>query len=277
MLLNCNSTNTPAPLVKEIPRDCDIVHFHQWEPTRKNYGELAEGKPWVVTLHGGGMEETKGEWYEKTTKNPHMICVSKFVSSRLNCPAYVWTCADPEEFIYKKEKKDYFLFMAGIDWGNGKGLFDTIQLAKKMKFKLKIAGTGKNQSIINKVKFLCDKNIEYIGSVNGQEKAEILSKAKALILLTRLPDACPTTVSESLMSGTPIIGSNAGSMSEIVFHGVTGFICKSESDVAKATLNITKINPEKCRAVALELFSSSAAAKKYLHYYTKMLECGSVR
>lgn len=256
-----------------FPEWADILHFHSWRPGEIDYDKY--GKPWVVTLHGGGME-TDPKWLKDTANNPHVICVSKFVSDRVKCPAYVWTCAETHEFMFRKEKKDYFLFMAGLDWGEGKGLFTTIRLAKMLRIKLKIAGAGKNQEVINYIKSLCDDKIEYIGPVNGKEKAEVLAGAKALILLTQLPDACPTTVSEAMMSGTPVIGSFNGSMPELIRHGVNGYLCRTDADFAKAVATISKIDPMKCFEIGVNQFSHIATAKKYLFYYENLLRDGRV-
>ena len=74
--------------------------------------------------------------------------------------------------------------------------------------------------MIEKIKSYCDDKIEYVGLVNGKEKAKLFSQAKATILLTQLPDACPVIMAESLMSGTPVIGSIYGAMP-------TGFVLGS--------------------------------------------------
>lgn len=273
MKLHPDSKKSVAPLVEEIPEDCDILHFHQWEPGKIDYEKY--GKPWIVTLHGGG-SETDPQWIKATKENPNVVCVSKYIADKVGALAWVWTCSDEVEFIYDPYKSDYFLWMAGTDWGEGKGLWSTIQLAKKLRFKLKIAGSGQNQANIEQIKKLCDDKIEYIGSVNGFKKAEILAKAKALILLTRLNDACPTTVSEAMLSGTPVIASNMGAMPEIVFDGQTGYVCKTETDIVRAIMNIEKINPQFCYARGKTCFTSTAAAQSYLRIYENMLDFGTV-
>lgn len=271
MKLNPNSTNTPAPLVSEIPKDCDIIHFNQWDPKDSHD---SYGIPWVATIHGGGME-TDPAWLKRTIDNPHIIAVSQFVASRLNLKAHVWTCSDSENFVYKKTKDDYFLWMAGTDWGEGKGLFTTIRLAKKLGIKLKLAGTGKNQGIIDTIKSLTDNKIKFVGAVNGQKKAELIANAKGFILLTQLPDACPTVVGECMLSGTPIIGSIHGSMPELINDKV-GFICKTEADITKAIIKIGTINPEDCRDYGMENFDYMVSARKHLQCYENMLNLGRV-
>lgn len=274
MKLHPDSKNTPAPLVSEVPRDTDIIHFHQWEPGKRDYDKY--GKPWIVTIHGGG-SETDHTWLEATKNNPHVVCVSKFIADKVGAREWVWTSSEPDDFIYSKQKEDYFLWMAGTDWGEGKGLWSTIMIAKKLQINLKIAGTGLNQENIEQIKKLCDSRIQYLGSINGEEKAKILSKAKALFVLTRLNDACPTVVSEAMLSGTPVIASNMGAMPEIIFHGKTGFVCKNDAEVIRAIVNIQKIDPMICLDKGMCFFSSMAAAQSYLHIYSNVLNFGTVR
>jgi len=275
MKLNPDSKDTPAPLVDEIPKDCDILHFHGWDPGTSivDYGRYKI--PYVVTMHGGGMETDPG-WMLTVMSNPNIICVSKFISDRLDCPAYVHSCTHPDELIYGTQKDDYFLWMAGTDWGEGKGLFSTIVMAKKMRFKLIIAGTGKNQDTINKIKEAEDDKIKYVGVLNGTAKAVTIAMAKGFILLTQLPDACPATVSEALMSGTPLITSDFGAMPELMDPKV-GFVCKNATEFAKAVNQIDKIKPSDCREYAMKNFSHTVAAKKYVRYYQNMLNYGNVQ
>ena len=141
---------------------------------------------------------------------------------------------------------------------------------------LKIAGSGKNQHIIDEIKRHCNSKIEYLGAVNGQQKAELISKASAVILYTRLNDACPLVVAESLISGTPIVGSTNGSLPELIVDGQTGILCKNENELPKAITNISKINPEDCRQYAIDHFSNIVACEKYLKLYNNMILYGNV-
>lgn len=274
MRLHPDSKQTVAPLVADVPADVDVIHFHQWEPGKIDYDKY--GKPWIVTIHGGG-SETDPHWIEATKNNPHVVVVSKYIADKVGALAHVWTCSDPADFMYKTVKSDYFLWMAGTDWGDGKGLWQTIKLAKKLKFKLVIAGTGQNKENIEQIKRLCDSNITYVGAVNGQQKAKLLAEAKALILLTMLNDACPTTVSEAMLSGTPVITTTRGAMPEIVFHEITGFVCNSEPEVARAIQRSFIIRPYDCLSYGLSHFSSASAAKKYLQLYENAIKYKTVR
>jgi glycosyltransferase involved in cell wall biosynthesis len=273
MHLKADSTSTPAPLVSEIPSDCDIINFNGWIPGESEIEYPKHNIPFVVTLHGGGTE-TDPTWL-RTIKNPHMICVSKFIADRIGTKAYAWSCSNPNDLIFRDKKEDYFLWLAGTDWGEGKGLFSAIMLAKKLNLRLIVAGTGQNTSIISQIKNLCVGKIEYVGGVNGKEKAELLAGARAFLLLTQVPDACPLTFSEAMLSGTPVITTDKGAMPELVTKDV-GIVCKTGMDLARAVTQIHKIDPNACRKYGLENLSGQATAKKYIQFYNNMVKYGNV-
>ena len=146
-------TDTGAHIVENIPKNTDIVHHHGFE-LENQYKYNSWGIPWVSTIHGGGMEHDP-KFLNGVKGHPNVLCVSKFVSDRLQCPAFVHNCASEEEFIYKTEKQNYFLSMASFGWGFQKGLDVFIRLARKIKkFDFYIAGSG-NLEFSNHISKLC--------------------------------------------------------------------------------------------------------------------------
>jgi glycosyltransferase involved in cell wall biosynthesis len=275
------SIHPSSKIVKDIAQDFDILHFNGWDPhIYESYN-----KPWVASVYGYELHHMRDLAVNK--RYNHIISVSSFAANNMdvtlhtNTPKVVHISTDPDNFIYQEKKDRYFLWIAGTDWGEGKGIFSLIAAAKRMKFKLKIAGAGKSEEMISAIKSHCDSNIEFIGAANGIEKAQLIANAKALILLTRLKDACPTTVSEALMSGTPVIGSTNGSMTEIVKHGVTGILCDDiplvngdivySKQLQRAVATIDKISPKACREYAMNNFHYKIAAQKTVEYYKQIL------
>ena len=258
--------------IQECIDNVDLIHFQGWEPNEyKNYG-----KNWLTTIHGYSLHQEQKSFFINT----NVVAVSKFAADLIGTRVYVWAGSRPVDFLFSDKKEDYFLWIGGTDWStlgsDGKGLFKAIELAKKLRFKLKIAGTGNNKKNIEHIKTLCDSKIEYLGAVNGTQKAELLSKAKGLILLTQLPDACPLTMGESLLSGTPIIGSINGSLPEVLNNKVS-ILCKNDNEFVKAILSIDKkISPKDCYEYGLKNLSSDIAAEKYIKIYENVLKYGNV-
>jgi glycosyltransferase involved in cell wall biosynthesis len=242
----------------------DMLHFHGWEP--QIYESF--GIPWVTTIHGYQLHQETNKAYRLR----NVVAVSQFAARSIGVTQYVWNCADPKEFTYEPKKEPYFVWMAGTDWGEAKGLFTTIDLAKRLRLNLKIAGSGTNQEHLRRIREACDNRIEYLGAVNGEEKVKLIQKAKALFLFTRVPDACPCVVSEALMCGTPIIGSKNGSMCEIVVNNLTGFTCTSFAEFVRAVRTIDKIHPQNCRDYAEQNYSITESAKRYVRVYERIID-----
>lgn len=267
MLLNAKTQASPvngATLVSELPSDTDVVHFHGWDPVE--YAKC--GFPWITTVHGYSLHQLP----DLAIGNKRCIAVSKFAAKQFRAINYVWNFACSEEFGFVEKKQDYFLWLAGTDWAENKGLLSSIELSQRLGFKLKIAGTGRNQEIIKYLQNLNNPKIEYVGAVNGPAKVKIIQNAKALILLSRVPDACPVTVSEAMMCGTPVIGSDNGSLPEIILDGTTGFVCKNSAQAMRAILNIDRIRPRLCRQFAEKHFSIEKGAASYALIYQQAIK-----
>ena len=149
-------------------------------------------------------------------------------------------------------------------------LFTAIELSGPMKNFLRSFYGG-----LKGARWTSDENLhltlQFIGEVNGKEKAEFIANAKAILLYTRLPDAAPRVISESLISGTPIIGSINGALPELIRDGKTGILCSDERDLPKAILSVKKIKSQDCHDYAADKFSCEKSAENYLQIYKSML------
>lgn len=275
VVLKANEKSDWIETVSEIPKDFDVIHHQGWTAEHQSlYASF--GIPWCSTIHGGGMENDP--FFLKTAENnPNVICVSKFIADRLKIKTFAHAVSTPEDFIYKDKKSNYFLYLAGFDWGYNKGLDIFLSLSRIFKhYEFWIAGAGTHQEFITHVKKICEgqKNLKYVGEVNGIEKAECFANAKAYILPTKLPDACPVTVSEALMSGTPVIASTNGAMPEIVPSEV-GYTCNTLAEYTKAITNIEKIKSQTCRDFAMNNYSDISCAKRHLQIYENLIKTGT--
>jgi len=273
LYINKDSIIDVGPVVDRIPIDCDVVHYHSEMPSA--YGHPENKFPWIVTPQGGGTDTPDiVEKYKNYCS--HFVFVSKFCANIYNSSCYIYNCADSQELIFTDKKDDYFLWIGSTDWGDEKGLFSSILTAKRMGFKLKIAGGGKNQDIIDYVKSHCNDKIEYLGFVNGKKKAELISGAKGLLMLGAIPDACPVTIIEALASGVPVIASSAGAYPEMINNRV-GFIYNDPVGLRRAIASVNKIVPQDCRNHFLSTFSPEVVTKKYMVAYKSMIRYSDVR
>jgi len=171
---------------------------------------------------------------------------------------------DPNDYSYKKIKKNYFLYIGKTTKEAGAELI--ILLAKKLGFHLIIIGQGN----LDNHSFPC--NIEYLGYVSIEKKRELLSNATALFSCSETMKSFGTSCVEAMMSGTPVITSDHSGYSEIIIHDVTGYRCHTVDHYEWAINNISKINPETCRRWALDNYSIDKVRTMYHEHFDMLLK-----
>lgn len=177
---------------------------------------------------------------------------------------------NPDDFIFQKKKKNYFLYLGRLD--HEKGLHIVVDLAKIVGFHLIIAGQGSLEPFLQKI----PSNIEYIGFVDIDKRKTLLANAKALILPTVYIEPFGGVTMEAMMSGTPVITCDWGVFTETVVHGVTGYRCRTMDHYVWAIQNIHKINPSACRTWAMN-YSLEKVRSMYEEYFDMVLKTRSGR
>jgi hypothetical protein len=72
--------------------------------------------------------------------------------------------------------------------------------------------------------------------------------------------------------GTPVIAFRRGSVSEVIDHGITGFIVDDIDQSLQALDKIPHFDRERCRRVFEQRFSAARMAGDYLKIYERLLE-----
>jgi glycosyltransferase involved in cell wall biosynthesis len=76
---------------------------------------------------------------------------------------------------------------------------------------------------------------------------------------------------EAMACGTPVIAFNAGSVSEVVEPGLTGFIARDENDAVAAIEHVPHLSREKIRRRFEERFTARRMAEDYLAVYRELM------
>lgn len=132
---------------------------------------------------------------------------------------------DLDDFHVCEEKEDYVLFIGRMIARKGPHI--AARIAQECGMKIKMAGQGikrvdDNTYIADDISFSGD-YIEYVGAVGVKERAELMAKAKAVIVPTTYLEPFGGVVVESLLSGTPAIVTDFGAFPELIQHGVNGY------------------------------------------------------
>lgn len=171
---------------------------------------------------------------------------------------------DKDDFVYKEQKKDYFLFVGRVY--NGKGINIAIDATKIAGVKLKIAGP-----LFDGYKNNFPDHVEYLGHVDIEQRKELMANAKASLIPSQYVEPFGGVQIENLLSGTPTITSDWGAFSENNLHGITGYRCRTMGDYVEAILTIDKIKPSDCRKWG-ENFTIENIAPRYEKFFEDVLD-----
>lgn len=181
--------------------------------------------------HWYGAHGTKGRFYTRVI--PHYL--------------------DPDEFQYREDKDDYFVFIGRVN--EDKGVAVAAQVCNEIGAKLVVAGQGSD----------IPSGVDYRGRAGPEERAELFAGAKAAFVPSLYLEAFGMVAIEALVSGTPVISTDWGGLSEIVIPEV-GFKCHTFDQFVKAAQNIEQIDPAACRARGLT-YSLENTAPIYESYF----------
>jgi glycosyltransferase involved in cell wall biosynthesis len=114
-----------------------------------------------------------------------------------------------------------------------------------------------------------DRKRRFLGPVDKDRKSDLLARASAVLLPSAVPETSSLVAMEALASGTPVIASPAGALSDIVEHGRTGFLATSVEAMATAMTRAARLDPAECRGSAEERFGADRMAQAYLDLYER--------
>ena len=169
---------------------------------------------------------------------------------------------DTDDFEFKEQKQDYYLFLGRVY--NGKGIQVAIQATEAIGAKLIIAGQ-------NPENLEFPPHVEFVGYADVAKRKELMSNAKAAFVPSMYIEPFGGVQIEMLMSGTPTITTDWGSFTENNPHGYTGYRCHTFDQFVWAAKNIDKIDPKNCRKFA-ENFSLEKVAPMYEEYFQMVLD-----
>ena len=260
----------------------DVVHSHldYWGYPLARHTSV----PLVTTLHGRLDLPELQPLYRRFDDVP-LVSISN--AQRQPVPSANWVGTvyhgiNLDEFTFEARPEQYLAFLGRIS--PEKGLDTAIRVARRAGMPLRIAarkplrhGSDANirvdwEHYQHEIKPLLERNrATLIGEVAGAEKDRFLGHAAALLFPIRWPEPFGLVMVEALACGTPVIALNAGSVMEVIEHGVTGFICSDEEEMVAAVGRIGDIDRSVCRAEAERRFSPSAMAAAYERIYHDLL------
>lgn len=124
-------------------------------------------------------------------------------------------------------EREYYLYFGRLT--GEKGVMTTMTAFSMLpNLRLIIMGSGTLEEEIKKrIAQENLMNIDFIGSREGAELLEVVTKAKAVIVPSEWDEPLPRTVLEAYSQGTPVVGADRGGIPELVSETETGFLFRA--------------------------------------------------
>jgi glycosyltransferase involved in cell wall biosynthesis len=260
--------------VMERAGEFDLVHFHTGCLHYLVCRHLSV--PHVTTLHGRLDTLELGWLYERFREMP-MISIS-------NSQRTPWPCANWQATIYHGLPHDLFQFhsepgnyLAFLGRASPEKRVDrAIEIAKRVGIPLKIAAKvdpADRRYFKREIEpLLDDPHIEWLGEINDKDKDAFLGRAYALLFPIDWPEPFGLVMIEAMACGTPVIAYEAGSVSEVMEDGVTGFIVKNVEQAVEVVGRVRDLSRAGCREVFEKRFTASRMARDYVNTYMRLAD-----
>ena len=252
--------------------DFDVIHDHTLLGPLLGHDQV-RGKV-VVTNHGPFTPEIS-DIFRRLADRAALVAISHDQASRSPVPvdAVIHHGLRPEEFPVGRGEGGHLLFLGRFS--PQKGAEQAATIAHEAGLPLIMAAKMREKEEVEYfhdcVEPLLDDQVRYIGEVGPDDKLALLGSARALLNPIRWPEPFGLVMIEALACGTPVLTRRAGAAPEIVDHGVTGFVCDTDDELADAIGRIDSLDRAACRAAVCERFSQDAMVAAHLALYQRLV------
>ncbi len=247
----------PRAWQKLVPDTTDIVHL-------QDTANPVAPKPFLVTVNGNAQPGTK---FHSNT-----VFVSRKHAANYGSQHFVHNGLDPAEYSFSEARADYAVFLAKARWPV-KNFAGAVRVARQAGVELRVLGS--RNWPLNLQRLLPPiRGVRYYGMIGGEEKRELLARARCLIFPVRWEEPFGLAITETLVSGGYVVGTPYGSLPEIVTPEV-GVLSTRATELAAVVKSPQLFTPQTCREHVLRGgFTHLDMARKYLRCYEQILAHG---
>lgn len=256
-----------------------------------------------------GVPDNKPYWQQFAQNTGKLFIVGISDALKASAPAElqshflatVYNAVNVNDFPFEVQKKNYFYTLARFN--RDKAQHVAARLCAKKGYRLRMAGSVAGIKSGRKLlfelanplssyrnmadfRYYSDKVLPYVlrypritysGDVEGAKKMKLMSHAKALLFPIDWEEPFGMVVIEAMACGTPVVAMRRGSMSEIIEHGVTGFLAENEKEFADYMERVSEIDPHACRQSVERKFGSARMAKEYIKRYREAIKLAGTK
>ncbi|HEX3384066.1 MAG TPA: glycosyltransferase family 4 protein [Mucilaginibacter sp.] len=246
----------------------DIIHSH-YDFLPLTYSGLIK-TPMVTTIHGFSSQKIIPVYQKYNGRSNYVSISNSDRSPLLTYAATIYNGIRVNDFEFENTPGDYLLYFGRIH--HDKGTAEAIEIAKKAKRKLLIAGIIQDAAYFeNKVKPFLDEQIVYVGEAGPEKRNELMKNALVLLHPINFDEPFGLSVAEAMLCGTPVIAFNRGSMPELILHGKTGFLVNNIDEAVASVADIPGLDRYECKKWSAEQFSQEKMVSEYIKLYHSVL------
>ncbi|GAB2634484.1 glycosyltransferase family 4 protein [Nocardia goodfellowii] len=253
----------------------DVIHDHTFAGPLNAPVYRSLGIPTVVTVHGP-VDGEEQEYYGALGDAAQLIAISdrqRSLAPRLNWLGRVYNAVLPSAWPFQKEKQDYALFLGRYAPYKGPDLaLEAAHIAGiPLVLAAKMNEPAEKAYFQRSVRPLLSEKDFVFGEADAIAKRLLLSQARCLLFPIRWEEPFGIVMIEAMACGTPVVALRGGAVSEVVEHGVTGFICDDPAELPAAMAAAAELDPVACRRRVIEHFSVDRLGAGYeASYYAAM-------
>jgi glycosyltransferase involved in cell wall biosynthesis len=258
------------------PDRFDLFHVHT--PFSALAAGAALGRPLVHTVHGAFTEEMRA-LYSVVGDRAWYVAISE--AQRTHMPelpyaGVVYNGVDMERYPFREAKEEFVLFLGRA--APEKGVLRAVLAARaagaSLVLAVKMANPTEEEHWERDVRPLLEPGDMVLGEISFEEKADLLSRARAVLFPIDWDEPFGLVMTEAMACGTPVIATPRGSVPEVIAVDRTGFVVPVEDypeQAAEALRHVGEIDPAACRAWVAERFSREAMLDGYERVFERVL------
>jgi glycosyltransferase involved in cell wall biosynthesis len=254
---------------------CDVVHDHTL--AGPSIGRR-RGAPAMVTTSHGPFTPEVSDVYRSFARRVPIIAISHaqaVEASRqgIQVARVIHHGLDPDEVTPGAGDGGYLLFLGRMH--PDKGVDAAARVARAAGVPLRIAAKmrepAEREWFEACVKPLLCEDVTYVGEAGRADALMLLQGATALVNPILWSEPFGLVMVEALAAGTPVLAFPNGAAPEIVEHGVTGYLCDDEDQMAKAVIDVQSLDRAACRQAVLTRFSTARVVEDHLALYERVI------
>ncbi len=253
----------------------DIVHDHTMSGALNASSYTSLGVKTVSTVHAT-IDAYMHRYYSALDQDLGLIAISnrqRMVAPDLNWVATVHHGLRVADWPFRSTKEDFALFLGRFCPEKAPHL--ALDAAHAAGVSVVLAGAfvepPDRPYFEQQVRPRLTGNDKVIGPVGGPAKRELIAAARCLLFPIRWEEPFGLVMIEAMVTGTPVLALRAGSVSEVVVDGETGYVCDEPSDLAAALEAIDDIDPHACRSHVERHFCLERMVADYEEVYASVL------